>query len=87
MGEVKINTIIPFFTNILSILIIFISGYYYGLWGVIFARMNNVVISIFVRTYTYNKVFNLKDYFIGLKMVIPILVSIVITELIYYNFF
>ncbi|KGL64358.1 hypothetical protein PHEL85_1413 [Polaribacter sp. Hel1_85] len=43
--------------------------------------------SIFVRTYTYNKVFNMKDYFVGFKMVLPILISILVVEFIYFNFF
>lgn len=83
IGEVKINTIIPFIGNVFSILLIIILGYYYGFWGVVFGRMNNVLISILVRSYTYNKIFKQKDYLIGLKMSMSILISILLIEIIY----
>lgn len=84
IGEVKINTVIPFFSNIISILLICVFGFYYGFWGVVFARMNNVFLSVIVRTYTYNKVFKENDYLIGLKMSLPLLFAIVLIELIYF---
>lgn len=83
IGEVKINTVVPFFSNVISILLICVFGYYYGFWGVVFARMNNVIMSVIVRTYTYNKVFNENDYLIGLKMSLPLLLTIALIELIY----
>lgn len=83
IGEVKVNTLVPFFSNIVSILLIVVFGYYYGFWGVVFARMNNVFMSMLVRTYTYNKVFKEKDYLIGVRMSIPILVAVAFIELVY----
>lgn len=83
IGEVKINTVVPFFSNVISILLICVFGYYYGFWGVVFARMNNVIMSVIVRTYTYNKVFKENDFLIGLKMSLPLLLTIALIELIY----
>ena len=81
MGEVKTNTVVPFFANLFSILIIIVGGYFWGFWGVVIAKLNNVLTATIVRTFTYNKVFGERDYLIGLRMMMPLLLLILIYEL------
>lgn len=83
IGQVKINTTIPFLGNLLSITVVIVFGYFYGFWGVVFARLSNVLFSVIVRTYTYNKVFKEKDYLFGLKVALPIVISITLIEIIF----
>ena len=82
LGEVRTNTLIPLFGNIFSLICLVIGGYFWGFWGVVFAKLNNVLVSIVIRTVTYNKVFQMKDPLIGLKMAFPILAAIFVYELI-----
>lgn len=83
IGEVKTNTVIPFYGNVISIIIVILGGYFWGFWGVVFTKMNNVILSMIVRTVTYNKIFKPKNNFIGFKMALPILISIILIEVLF----
>lgn len=76
MGKVKINTVIPLIFNAIGIVLVCLGGYFYGVWGVIIAKLIGSTFSVIVRTITYNKVFEANDVFIGIKLVLPLVMAI-----------
>ena len=84
IGEVKTNTVIPFLSNVISLLCVLIGGLFWGFWGIVFARLNIILLSTLVRTITYNKIFGRKEYWIGLKLALPLIIMVLLFEL--YHF-